>query len=192
MKALALWNKEWVSCSNGLATRLFFPDVASAAVLVERQTCALTSQILTGHCALNWHQCRFGFVSSSLCDCGLAPETVEHFLFACPRHSAARHYLEACVLAAGLSWPPQLSLIPLSAEVWKALRYYLKSTNRLSLSRLRAEVSERSSAFINSRVSSPHHHSQPFSTAIPSRSGDPVLPSTSAPALPSVLLAYPL
>ena len=82
-QTLSLWQKEWAASVNGQFTRRFFPDIASAYVLKERPTSNITSQVLTGHCVLNGHQHRFGFIFSPLYACSLAPETIEHFLFEC-------------------------------------------------------------------------------------------------------------
>ena len=129
-QTLSLWQKEWAASVNGQFTRRFFPDIASAYVLKERPTNNITSQVLTGHCVLNGHQHRFGFISSPLCVCSLAPETIEHFLFECTFHADARVCFKARVQEAGSSWPPPLALIPQSSLVWKAAFKFIKTSNR--------------------------------------------------------------
>ena len=60
------------------------------------------AQLVTGHCALNAHQFRFGFRADSTCDCGATEETIEHFLFCCPLYD--RTDLVACSMAAVNCW----------------------------------------------------------------------------------------
>ena len=65
-----LWNEEWVSSSKGSATRLFFPTISSASVLLKLRRSVGLYQLISGHCALNGHQKRFRFSETTACLCG--------------------------------------------------------------------------------------------------------------------------
>jgi hypothetical protein len=56
-----LWNEEWVSSIKGSATRLFFPTVSSASVLLKLRPSVGVYQLISGHCALIGNQKRFGY-----------------------------------------------------------------------------------------------------------------------------------
>ena len=92
------------------------------------------AQLVTGHCALNAHQFRFGFRADSICDCGATEETIEHFLFCCPLYD--RTDLVACSLAAVNCWPPTLASIPQSHKLWQELSKFVNRTRRLRPVRL--------------------------------------------------------
>jgi hypothetical protein len=132
-----LWNEEWVSSSKGSATRLFFPTVSSASVLLKLRPSVGLYQLISGHCALNGHQKRFGFSETTACLCGHDFESAEHFLFDCPRFCHER----LCTLTAARnslpsinSWPPPLSSFPLHVSLWNALVSFVAKTKHLNLS----------------------------------------------------------
>ena len=132
-----LWNEEWVSSSKGSATRLFFPTVSSASVLLKLRPSVGVYQLISGHCALNGHQKRFGFSETTACLCGHDFESAEHFLFDCPRFCHER----LCTLTAALnslpsinSWPPPLSSFPLHVSLWNALVSFVAKIKHLNLS----------------------------------------------------------
>jgi len=58
-----------------------------------RNTCAKTIQMRTGHCGLNKYLHRFGIADSPNCECGCGQETVEHFLLECPLFIEQRNAL---------------------------------------------------------------------------------------------------
>jgi hypothetical protein len=120
-----------------LATRLFFPTVSSASAILKLRPSVGVYQLITGHCALNGHQKRFGFSVTTACLCGHAVETAEHFLFECPRFSQER--LSTLVVALDRlpsidsCPPPPLSAFPLHAPLWNALVSFVAKTKRLNL-----------------------------------------------------------
>ena len=58
----SIWDREWSSSQKGETTRNFFPNVKAARILMTKRPSNKITQILTGHCLLNAHQHRFGFV----------------------------------------------------------------------------------------------------------------------------------
>jgi hypothetical protein len=88
---------------------LLVPDVASAHVIGALDLKTWVVQIITGHCALNAHQYRFGFLADPACRCGDQSESVEHFLFVCPLYDRAGFKTKS--LAELSQWPPPLHSI---------------------------------------------------------------------------------
>ena len=103
------WDEEWLS-SAPTCIKLFFPDVASAQVIGALDLKHLMVQIITGHCALNAHQYRFGFLADPVCCCGDQSESVEHFFFVCPLYDRTGFKTQS--MAELSQWPPQLHSIP--------------------------------------------------------------------------------
>jgi hypothetical protein len=128
-----VWNKELTSSPNGATTRLFFPEVTSAALLLRHRSNAVTFQLLSGHCALNSHQHRFGFSASPACACGHSFESISHFLFDCPNFSQLRQSLFLTTSANDLRWPPTLSTFPTCIPLWHALVVFITKSKRLVL-----------------------------------------------------------
>ena len=127
------WEAEWLS--SGLSgTKAFFPDVASASVIRTLDLKPWMVHIITGHCALNVHQNRFGFLNDSHCRCGDPMETVEHFLFHCPLFDRSDFKTQSILETS--QWPPPLSAIPQSPALWAKLSSFIKKSKRLSLASL--------------------------------------------------------
>jgi hypothetical protein len=131
-----IWNEEWVSSIKSVARRLFFPTVSSASVLLKLRPSIGVYQLISGHCALNGHQKRFGFSETMACLCGYDFELAEHFLFECPRFCHER--LSTLIAALDglpsiISWPPPLSSFPLHVSPWNALVSFIAKTKRLNL-----------------------------------------------------------
>jgi hypothetical protein len=101
-------DEEWLS-SAPTCTKLLFPDVASAHVIGALDLKTWVVQIITGHCALNAHQYRFGFLADPACRCDDQSESVEHFLFVCPLYDRAGFKTQS--LAELSQWPPPLHSI---------------------------------------------------------------------------------
>ena len=121
--------------SSGLSgTKAFFPDVASASVIRTLDLKPWMVHIITGHCALNVHQNRFGFLNDSHCRCGDPMETVEHFLFHCPLFDRSDFKTQSILETS--QWPPPLSAIPQSPALWAKLSSFIKKSKRLSLASL--------------------------------------------------------
>ena len=63
---------------------------------LERRESDILVQLRTGMARLNGFLHRIGVVESDLCECGKAPETMEHFLFRCRRWTAQREIFLDC------------------------------------------------------------------------------------------------
>lgn len=139
---VALWSSQWQSSNSGSITRRFFPTVDSAITIRNRPLSSQLTQILTGHCFLNAHMHRFNLTNSPICGCGQANETVDHFLFVCPAHAAARqHFYYTCVSERS-QWPPSLPDIGLSSRLWSAMGLFIRKSSRLVYKRIqRSRVS---------------------------------------------------
>lgn len=131
---MGLWNDEW-ALSPVTGAKSFFPDLYSSTILLKRDLSFLWTQILTGHCALNVHQFRFGFANDPSCRCGHDTESVKHFLFYCPLYD--RKELIEVSLSELKVWPPSLSSIPQSPALWSCVSNFLRMTKRLRFSSVR-------------------------------------------------------
>ena len=67
---------------------------------LDREKASILAQLRTGHARLNGYLHRIGKTESDLCDCGVARETVPHFLLRCTRWNEQRR---ALIEAAGPS-----------------------------------------------------------------------------------------
>ena len=130
MWANDIWNREWCLSSTGAITRLFFPSLNSASVVGSLQLSPQMAQVITGHCSLNVHQHRFGFKDDPGCECGAAEETVEHFLFYCPKYE--RDDLIIVSLEVTGMWPPPLARIPEDKTLWLAMSRFVRKSKRIS------------------------------------------------------------
>jgi hypothetical protein len=91
---LRAWDNEWKSSASGGTTRRFFPSIFLPEAVISHRPSSMVSQVLTGHSYLNYFMSKIKIVDSPFCNCGSEPETIEHFLFTCHRHSSYRHNLK--------------------------------------------------------------------------------------------------
>ena len=84
-------------------TRVFFPTIEAAEVILKRRLSFYVTQILTGHSFFNQHQYRFKFATTPSCACGHYIESVEHFLFECNKFSSIREQFQAICLGVAMS-----------------------------------------------------------------------------------------
>ena len=73
----------------GTHTRLLYDSL-------KRSESNVLAQLRTGMMRLNSYLSKIGAVESSLCECGQATESAEHFLFRCKRWTEQRRILFAC------------------------------------------------------------------------------------------------
>jgi hypothetical protein len=131
---VANWNREWANSKTGLSTREFFPNVHSSYALLKLKSNALTTQVITGHCLLNQHQHRFGFLPSPACYYIYSYIILLYYILFCPVHSFYRRPLIIAAEDLKIPWPPTLSDFPKHALLWNKLVIYLNRTNRLKFS----------------------------------------------------------
>lgn len=126
-----LWSAEWKEAEQGGTTRSFFPSPVCAKTLQSKHLPYQLVQIFTGHSYLNAHQSRLGFVPDSSCPCGSPAETVEHYLFHCPRFTTAREsFKSTCERLIGI-WPPSVNVIHKSHPAIIAMSSFVRTSGRL-------------------------------------------------------------
>ena len=121
----------WSSSQKGETTRNFFPNVKAARILMTKRPSNKITQILTGHCVLNAHQHRFGFIEDPSCSCGEPLESLHHFLFFCPTYNVIRKVFRDISLEVYNIWPPELSMIPRSEALWRAMKSFVVNSKRI-------------------------------------------------------------
>ena len=86
------------------AKRLIVPGrIKPEAILnLNRKDIKLYTELVTGHCKLNYHLKKIGLVDNEICRlCKLSAETAEHILCECPAVARRRlHYLGSEALCA--------------------------------------------------------------------------------------------
>ncbi|EXK78355.1 hypothetical protein FOQG_16955 [Fusarium oxysporum f. sp. raphani 54005] len=100
----------------------------------------MLSQLRTGMARINSYLSKIGAAESDMCECGRAPETMEHFLFRCTRWEAEREsmrqvgqgmmgnlsfFLGGKSASDGPKWAPNL-------EAVRAAIKFVMATGRLS------------------------------------------------------------
>ena len=60
---------------------------------LKRREADVFAQLRTGMARINSHLCKIGAAESDMCECGRAPETMEHFLFRCARWETEREVM---------------------------------------------------------------------------------------------------
>ena len=126
------WDDEWRSGTTGEQTRSFFPLPKDAECLKNSHINHELTQVLTGHCRLNYHFHKIKKVPSSLCNCG-KEETINHYLFDCNIFSEQRTSLIEACNKASIAFPPPLAAIPKDKNLWKALKWFILESRRLAL-----------------------------------------------------------
>ena len=128
-----LWQAEWQRSKTGHITKLFFPTPNSAKLLNEINVPHSTIQLLSGHSRLNTFLARISTISSGLCACEMENESIEHFLFRCPRFIVQQNTFRLSLLSLQTPWPPPLNALAQSTERLHSLIHYVTSTKRLNV-----------------------------------------------------------
>ena len=124
-----LWDIRWKGSESASVTKKFFPNTSN--VDPKFTSCHEMTQLITGHSRLNYDLQRHGLKESSLCSCGNV-ESVEHFLFWCPRYTKLRRpMIKRCNILM-IAWPPSLNELVENPLIFDSLLKYLKCTKRLS------------------------------------------------------------
>jgi ribonuclease HI len=104
--------------------------------ICKRREAGVLSQMRTGMARVNSYLCKVGATESDMCECGQAPETMEHFLFRCTRWETEREgmrqvgqdmlgNLSFFSVSDGAKWRPNL-------EAVRATVKFALATGRLS------------------------------------------------------------
>lgn len=131
------WEDEWERSAKGRCLFALHPSVDLPRTLDRLRGCEarVLSRLRTGHVLLNAWRFQLGMSHSALCPCGLANETVEHFLLECTRHRVAREDMRRAVGEMGtlhdlLRVEPHAG--PGCLRVLRAVAKYCFSTGRFS------------------------------------------------------------
>jgi len=106
------WEEEWRQEKKSQITKLFFPTASDAVILQRGLINHQTTQILTGHCRLNYFLHKIRKATSPMCPCGAEMETVQHYLFNCNRYGVERRPMIEICQKLSLPFPPPLELFP--------------------------------------------------------------------------------
>lgn len=129
-----LWEVEWSTRVPSTITS-FFPILRDLTAATKTIDFAYVKRLITGHCALSASLHRFDSSVSPLCECGCSAETVDHFVFECPRFDGERlPLIDSCMSPLG-SWPPRTEALCQHADVWAAFTDFVKCTGRLASGR---------------------------------------------------------
>ena len=133
-----LWSEEWRSRISS-TLKSFFPELTDLIAATRKTSFRYVKRLVTGHCALNASRHRFNLASSPSCSCGDPSETVEHFLFFCPRFAAARSPLVHSSREYTGIWPPKLEDLWRFAALWTEFTSFAATSGRFSKSSSEAE-----------------------------------------------------
>ena len=68
-------------------------------------------QLLSGHSRLNSFLARISTISSGLCACETEDESIEQFLFRCPRFAVPQTTFRLSLISLQSPWPPPLNAL---------------------------------------------------------------------------------
>ena len=125
------WLDRWNSCTTGRQTHLFIPHNAPSHIINFNFSHKVT-QILTGHCKLNFYLSNIGKSINPVCVCGKAIDTVSHYLFNCTLEGENRikTIIKAC-FSQGIPFPPNPVSLINNIVLFKSLQLFLKNSPRL-------------------------------------------------------------
>ena len=99
-RSLKVWQERWSKLPSNKPYRLFAPELDNLKQIWKRKfSSSGLTQLFTGHSWLQEHQYRFRFSVTDRCkNCKhMVAESVDHFLFHCPRWERQRMELENCL-----------------------------------------------------------------------------------------------
>uniref|UniRef100_A0ABD2VRE4 Reverse transcriptase domain-containing protein n=2 Tax=Trichogramma kaykai TaxID=54128 RepID=A0ABD2VRE4_9HYME len=141
-RLLDLWEERWLVTPKGEATKRFFPRIECRIGKDFIELDHYVSQFLTGHGDFSYRLHAFNLAESPLCSCG-ADDTDRHVLLECERLEASRIELRECLARVGSPWPPDLSTLVETKEVYGVFR---RTCRALLLEKRRLDVGERNRA----------------------------------------------
>ena len=125
------WYEEFKNKVSSWSIRFFASTEDLLAVCKVQPSYHLT-QIITGHCRLNFFLHRINKIDTELCLCGVN-ETCSHFLFECPIFVRERLELIFHLNSINVPFPFNLDLIFKFRNVRNILLEYIRKTKRLDL-----------------------------------------------------------
>ena len=92
------------------------------------------TQVLTGHCKLNFFLNSIGKTLDPSCPCGKGIETVHHYLWVCQLEELNRtNTIRRACFSQGIPYPPKNNLLLQNQVLFKALCKFLSNSCRLNL-----------------------------------------------------------
>ena len=84
------WQLIWDQSTKGRTTYEFLQSVELPASYLRSTVSHKLTQILTGHCCLNFYLSTIGLASTPVCKCKQGIETIDRYLFKCILHKEIR------------------------------------------------------------------------------------------------------
>ena len=130
---LSTWVNRWQKSTNGQVTHSFIPDSIPKHLISKTFSHKLT-QVLTGHCKLNFFLNSIGKTLDPSCPCGKGIETVHHYLWECQLEEVNRaSTIRKACFSQGIPCPPKINLLLQNEILFKALCKFLSNSCRLNL-----------------------------------------------------------
>jgi len=108
-KSSSAWVNRWQKSSNGQITHSFIPDIIPKHLISKTFSHKLT-QVLTGHCKLNFFLNNIGKTLDPSCPCGKGIETVHHYLWVCQLEAVNRtNTIRKAYFSQGIPYPPKIT-----------------------------------------------------------------------------------
>jgi len=110
------WNLHHQTDTKGNAYNAIFPFLLRSSLPIYSLSTVIFC-LCPGHCKLNHHLSRIGHQPDGLCDQCDLPETVEHVIQVCPKHSAARQRLQHALNQIGVTFHSREILLSTAAAM---------------------------------------------------------------------------
>ena len=132
-KSKTSWFNRWKTSTNGRITFSFIPD-GMPKYLQSKSLSYKVTQILTGHCKLNFFLNSIGKTLDPCCSCRKDIETVNHYLWYCSKEEINRSStLKKACFSQGILYPPENKLLFDNPVLFQALGQFLNNSCRLNL-----------------------------------------------------------
>ena len=132
-KSKSTWLDRWRTSDNGRITHSFIPDSMPKHLLSKSLSHKIT-QVLTGHCKLNFFLNSIGKTLDPSCSCGKGIETINHYLWVCINEEVNRiNTLKKACFSQGIPYPPENVLLFENPVLFQALGKFLSNSCRLNL-----------------------------------------------------------
>ena len=132
-KSKLSWLNRWRSSDNGRITYSFIPGSIPKHLLSKSFSHKIT-QVLTGHCKLNFYLNSIGKTLDPTCSCGKGIETVNHYLWNCENEELNRSdTIKRACFTQGIPYPPDNKLLVENPVLFQALSRFLSNSSRLNL-----------------------------------------------------------
>ena len=126
-KSKSSWFNRWSSSTNGRITYSFIPD-GMPKYLQSKSLSYKVTQVLTGHCRLNFFLNSIGKTLDPSLSCKKDIETVNHYLWHCSKEELNRSStLKKACFSQGILYPPENKLLFENPILFQALGKFLSN-----------------------------------------------------------------